>query len=186
MLKPYRQGGLDSLCGLYAIVNAVRWGLRDLAPLTLPSSQHLLAALTTALDERRMLNSAMLEGMSMPDLSRSLKIAQEWLAEELGIVAVVRKPFHKNGTAKLAAFMASIDAHLQGSNTAVIVVSTGRSDHWSVITHVDRRVIRVFDSDGSHWFRTNTCICAPMTAIDVTRLQFVPSGLYTLRFEHSG
>ncbi len=28
-LRPYLQGNLDSLCGIYALINGIRWALRN-------------------------------------------------------------------------------------------------------------------------------------------------------------
>lgn len=149
MMKPWRQGDLDKLCGAYAVINAIR----NAAPgtgLTIPESQDLLAAVITALDQRHGTAHALGNGITIPMLKEAQRAAALWLADNCQLALRTRWPFAKSRRG-ISTVLAHIETHLAEPNTSVIVALSGAEDHWTVIQRVDQRSLKLFDS-GTHHF----------------------------------
>lgn len=180
--KPYQQGQLDSLCGLYSIANAIRWGLREIAPVHKSHSRALNRVLIEYLEDKNLLSSTVAEGLTIPNLGRLLKTTEPWLLEKKGAQLCVRKPFHIQRNVTRAAFVVTLNRHLAAPNTSAIVLTTGRLEHWTVVTAIDKTTIQLSDSLGLKWFSTRKCTCAALSDWRPDRMQIVPAGVFLLTF----
>ncbi len=182
-IHPYRQGQMDHLCGLYAITNALRWALKDTAALSKSRSKDLLSYLISDLQKRRILEEVFSCGMTIPDLGRSLKAASHWLHDETGYSLTARKPLHGSGTSDLKRLAATTGRHLSNPDSAVIIGTAGRLDHWTVVTDVSADRFSLFDSEGQKWFRRKTCVCGPLSAVNTAHLYLIPNSLFALTIQ---
>lgn len=185
-IKPYQQGDLDLFCGLYAVVNACQWGLRYIDPMHTASSKALFEVLFASLNsDPQKLQLALSDGISAATMGRVLKIARRWLKRERGIEVDIRKPLHRKRKVSLHKYVSKIETHLVHSNTAAIVLSAGQLNHWTVVTHTNQNTLRLLDSCGRSHFRRAKWTCASVSDCDENHLQFVPNGLFALRFSSS-
>jgi len=147
-LRPYLQGNLDSLCGIYALINAIRWALRN----------ELASAKGMHWEElfRRLTNHAVKEmgHLDLPTSGLSLyatigltHIARDYVSDELHIELLFRRPFAIKKPIEADQTIESISRHLQQPNTAALAAIYGKLNHWSVITAVDDKQAQLFDSE---------------------------------------
>ena len=93
-LLPYRQGELDGLCGIYAVVNGVRLALKDRADEFTPEDwQAFFQALMLATDE--VVGAAQVAGCGIfpKPLLRIAKIAARHMADEHDLKLTARLVF---------------------------------------------------------------------------------------------
>lgn len=138
-IEPLQQGSMDNLCGLYAIVNA----LRLLRP---PSARHdrrLFEAGVSYLDNREWLSAVMIEGMPTRLFAT--------LAANLGNVegrAVQRMASSRKGDMLEDAIMRAIVA-----GSPVVVSIDPPVDHYSVLCGYSPSRWLLFDSFGGRWLK---------------------------------
>lgn len=183
-IQSFLQGQLDLLCGLYAITNALRWAMKDVSPLSRSSSVELISELTIDLQNRGKLASAFSNGMTIPDIGRSLKAADKWLRKETGYSVVIRKPHHGTATSSLKKIAFTVAQHLSHPNTSTIIVTSGRLDHWTVITGVNDKSFMLLDSEGQKFFRRQNCVCGPISTAEPSKLYLIPSSLFAITVQH--
>lgn len=139
-MKPYQQGSLDGLCGLYSIINALRLvtGHRGRK-----HSMHLLDQLVSALNAKYA-STAFINGTTTPDLSYLLNHVIS-----SGIPIKKTKPFHKNDKLSLPDFWREVQRFLSAKSRAVITTfETPSLSHWTVVQSAFNKKFVLFDSDG--------------------------------------
>lgn len=177
-ISPFRQGHLDGLCGIYGIINSIRWGLRNDRPLTKHQSRLLYIRLVHHLEDRELLASAMEMGLSIPEISQLLHAAKEWL-DERNIRLKHRKPFHKQKTIKTSAYFDCISTSVKEPKTSILMATVGRLDHWTSVIGVEKGRLLIFDSSGLKRIGTQTGDTATLAESGKT-IQFMPTGLFVL------
>jgi hypothetical protein len=155
-LRPYRQGALDSLCGVYAVVNATRLAAWPLKRLTADSCEELFRELAYTLDADRQLLDVLTEGSCFPVLSRLLRAANSWLEIEYDLQLRFRRPHHKRSSISAVGVLEQVTEHLVAPQTAAIVGIRGpHGDHWSVARGVSKsRSILLLDSGARRFVRS--------------------------------
>ena len=159
-IRPMRQGSLDGLCGVYAIVNVMRY----LAPeIDADRATELFAAMMRARHEqalRRPLafvyrglgrrSLIALTGAAIDHVARTagIEIEAEWLAPA------------KLKRSSLPTIWRSLSANI-GPSCAVIVGLGGRTSHWTCVVDITSRQMRLFDSDGMCVLRRDQCTPRP-------------------------
>ena len=148
VLKPYLQGDLDALCGLYSSINAIRLAIYHEKRLTKRHAKELMEEGLDYLGRRKLrLLSVCSYGMGK---TRRLKLIQrlfnyilmEWDIE-LEMI-----PFFVNDSDRLEAqFIEFIRQQLTIGNP-VCMKMKGDHNHYSVITGLSSNYIELFDSDG--------------------------------------
>lgn len=143
-MRPYRQGDLDGLCGVYAILN----GLRLLSESRARSSIHrkLFAELTRALPSGR-LRAAMSDGLTAQDLVRA--VASVFPRHEHPLVQGVglQQPWRRRNYRTQEALLRDLREVSSRTDQAVIVhIVTPKFRHWSVVRSVSSSGIRLVDS----------------------------------------
>ena len=155
-LKPLRQGGLDSLCGVYAIVNAVRMVLAPSGRLTRDDALTLFATLTEELARRGDLHDAVTDGISAQLEWQLAKHAVRHLREDHQIAIDVQRPFSRRKAMSLAA-MAKELARATRDGAAVIIEVREWKYHWTVVRDVTEKSLLLLDSAGVKTMRLATC-----------------------------
>ena len=146
-MRPLRQGSLDGLCGVYAVLNSL-----DLVGMRMPRCalhKELFQQLTCALGAAALL-AAMHDGLDAPTLQRAAQIAFGWLAARHHAVLDVDLPFRgRRRFRSTAGFLKAVRAYGAMPNTAVIVAFGDQLRlHWTVVRELDGSDLLLRDSDG--------------------------------------
>ncbi len=136
-LPPFQQGGLDSLCGLYSIVNAERIINHSSAE----QAQELFDSMVHFLSRKRLLTRMLLDGVIH---SQMLLILEKVVN---GRVSCVEVPWRSQPTPDLDAFWESMRSFLDGTpGRAIILGLNGVHDHWTVIHSISSKSVFLYDS----------------------------------------
>jgi hypothetical protein len=151
--RPYRQGDLDYLCGVYSVVNAARRVLAPAIQLRGSEARLLFQHLLLALDGR--LKRSVTDGQSEGDMVRLLNVASMWVAACYQRKVTLQRPFRQRSRVKSSELLSTLRQHLAGDRTAAIV---GLCEHWSVVARLDRRHLILFDSWQLHKIPFAHCV----------------------------
>ena len=151
-LTPYRQGRLDGLCGIYALVNA----LRLLCPrLDEEACEAAFYALIKARTRQTTSPLAVIAaGLSRRELLKLIGPWQRIVARELGIRLTVEQLKVPEPT--LPNLWRSLCEALEG-RSVVIIGLDGAERHWTVAHAVTERTLRVTDSCGMRVIARSQC-----------------------------
>ncbi|TPK87050.1 hypothetical protein FJ936_06800 [Mesorhizobium sp. B2-4-13] len=152
ILEPFNQGDLDSLCGVYCVMNAVRFLYPELG---LRKSIGLFQVLSESLTTNRVTaHETVGLGIEIPTVHALVKAAGKYLREvlEVSIIAATL-------TSKIRRFddlWTALGEGL-GDNQVAIIGLSGRHDHWTVAYRMTARTIRLFDSDSMKVLQRARC-----------------------------
>lgn len=144
--KPMHQGSLDSLCGIYAVINAIRWVLGG-NPLGLTAGD-LFALVVMQVNVVADAGAALTQGIEVPRLHRALERTLEVLREDHDCDIALDLPYADRRGIGLAEVRDDFAATLARPGVAYLVVLWGRLDHWSVVRGVTEASLLLFDSSG--------------------------------------
>ena len=137
-LLPFQQGGLDSLCGLYSIINAERIINRS----SDKDAQQLFNDLIHFLSRRRLLQRLLIEGIIHTQM---LLILDKVVGKQC--ISSVQVPWRGVPNPDLTNFWNSMKDFLDGTpGRAIILGLQGYHDHWTVIESITDRSIFLYDS----------------------------------------
>jgi hypothetical protein len=137
-LLPFQQGGLDSLCGLYSIINAERIINRS----SDDDAQQLFDGLVHFLSRRGLLRKLLLGGIIHTEM---LMILDKVVGRQR--IARVEVPWRGVPNPDLTTFWESMQRFLNGTRgRAIILGMQGYHDHWTVIEYMTNRSILLYDS----------------------------------------
>ena len=137
-LPPFQQGGLDSLCGLYSIVNAERFINHS----SDEETQQLFDDLIHFLSRRGLLGKLLIRGVIHTQM---LLILDKVVGKER--ISNVQIPWRGVPNPDLTTFWNSMQNFLDGtSGRAIILGLQGFHDHWTVIETISNRSINLYDS----------------------------------------
>ena len=137
-LPPFQQGGLDSLCGLYSIINAERFINRS----SDDETQQLFDDLIHYLSKRKLLSKFLIGGILHREM---LGILYTVVGKRR--IANIEIPWRGVANPDLTTFWKSIQAFLDSTpGRAVILGLQGYHDHWTVIEKITNRSILLYDS----------------------------------------
>jgi hypothetical protein len=135
---PFQQGGLDSLCGLYSIVNAERFINRS----SNEETQQLFDDLVHYLARRKLLSKLLIGGIIHTEM---LLILEKVVGKQR--ISNVEIPWRGVQNPDLTTFWRSMQSFLDGTpNRAIILGLQGYHDHWTVIENITNRSILLYDS----------------------------------------
>jgi len=147
-MLPFEQGGLDSLCGLYSIVNAER----VVNNTSNDESLVLFNDIISYLNKKRQLSGILVEGMYL----KNVKIVLENVVN--GRIPYQRLPFAGKPNPDLDEFWKEIQRFLEEKpHRAIILSLSGVHDHFTVIRSITDRQMQLFDSNA--WYRINRTNC---------------------------
>ncbi len=137
-LPPFQQGGLDSLCGLYSIVNAERIINRS----SDEETQALFDELIKYLARRGLLAKFLIGGILH---NQMLMILDRVIGKKR--ISDVQIPWRGLPTPDLTTFWKSMQNFLDGTpKRSIILGLQGYHDHWTVIESITDRSILLYDS----------------------------------------
>jgi hypothetical protein len=135
---PFQQGGLDSLCGLYSVVNAERFINHS----TDEEAQQLFDDLVHFLSRRKLLSKLLIGGIRHIQM---LLLLDKVVGKQR--ISNVQIPWRGVQNPDLTTFWKSIQYFLDGTpGRAIILGLQGYHDHWTVIESITNRSILLYDS----------------------------------------
>jgi hypothetical protein len=135
---PFQQGGLDSLCGLYSIINAERFINHS----SDEEAQQLFDELVYFLARRKLLSKLLIGGIIHTEM---LLILEKVVGRQR--IVNVEIPWRGVQNPDLTKFWKSMQNFLDGtSGRAIILGLQGYHDHWTVIESITNRSILLYDS----------------------------------------
>jgi hypothetical protein len=146
--KPFRQGDLDGLCGLYAVVNAIRLALRPLSRFDYAIFSDFFEELVAEIDKHQGFGKASVSGLTTPRLVRLLKLAGEVVESNLGFKLEVGRPLLASRRPSLDDAIGHLRSELRRPATALLLGLGGEYDHWTVVRRITRASILLYDSAG--------------------------------------
>ena len=153
--KPFRQGDLDGLCGIYSTVNSVRALCPEID--TDDASflfDHLIQQLPKAGANAPV---AIANGIGTGELGRLIARAVRYVAAEHDIgLAVARLPKALRRTADIKRLWSALADAVSPTCVAVIGL-TGKRHHWTVVAHVTPHQIHLYDSGEMSLLRRRHC-----------------------------
>ncbi len=157
-LKPYLQGDVDGLCGLYSAVNALRLIEKKL---TLDECYEEVHIWLTALEKRRgEIAKVIINGLYLYDLNFVLNL----MAEKFDVTKF--RPFYKQANIPFNVYWDTLKSFFEeGDQRAVIAGYENRrldDSHWSVIKKVTDKSIHLFDSCGRRYILKSKCMTQKM------------------------
>ncbi|ABW68509.1 hypothetical protein [Desulfosudis oleivorans] len=138
-MKPYRQGDLDGLCGIYSIVNSVRY----IKKLNTEESEELFYKCLRLAEKKRKLSTIVKEGSSLPVL---INIFNEIVDIQYGIKST--RPFHKRKDVSLGCYWDYVVTFLEVPGRAVLagIDCENAEGHWSVVVKATPKTFYLMDS----------------------------------------
>jgi len=149
-LKPYQQGHVSSLCGLYSLLNGIQLVLWPHRKLTRSELKKLFVCGVQHLDRSRALASVLDRGIDEDawlDLGRAL-IKQANALTGLSITprSILRRRPNLTGRSAITLIKQQLRA-----DRPVLVILWGCLDHVTVIVGYSRGRLMLFDSSGFKW-----------------------------------
>jgi hypothetical protein len=155
-----QQGSLDSLCGLYAVINAIRLAHRRYGGFRESWARALFAELVGVSEFEWGLANLITEGCDEDQfrtlLSQGLKLARQLTRRQYSQSFKAPSPVAVGRRGQLQE-LARLTTR---SDTAVIVGIGGRIDHWSVLAQVSDARLVLYDSDRLSYLPLPRCSLA--------------------------
>jgi hypothetical protein len=146
---PFQQGGLDSLCGLYSIVNAERYINHS----SDEETQQLFNDLVKYLSRRGLLSKFLIDGIIHKEM---LVILEKVVGKKR--ISNVKIPWRGVPNPDLTTFWRSMQSFLDGTPARAIILGlNGYHDHWTVIESITDRSILLYDSAMIKRLPRSTC-----------------------------
>lgn len=145
---PFRQGDLDGLCGVYAVVNAVRLVLQTHGRIRRELYNDFYQQLVDEVDRLYGFGKVSQDGMSTREIGRLLRQASTVARSCLGYDLEIRRPLlsRRRQSIKRAVDHLSLELKLPG--TALLLGLEGKYSHWTVAHRITRTFILLHDSAG--------------------------------------
>jgi hypothetical protein len=148
-----RQGDLDGLCGIYAVVNALRYLLR----LNKKQSQELFERLiATLVQDSPCSHKLLVEGILFNRLKQLAAAACRCRLAGRDLSFQVRTLRLRREEQSLSKLWAALDREV-GPGCVAIIGITGADDHWCVVYRVTPKTLRLLDSSGRSCIRRSRC-----------------------------
>src|ERR1700680_3492325 len=129
-LRPFRQGELDGLCGVYAIINAVRFALRSDTKLQDYDWSALFAELLVAADDVAGATAVTTSGITPHPLRSLLKPAAAYLSNYHGLDLIAFRPVKALAPRTTPQTLTYLQTHLSLPRSAALVEVGGHIHHW--------------------------------------------------------
>jgi hypothetical protein len=152
-IKPIRQGGLDCLCGIYAIINALRLILNGDNRIKTKDYEQLFEKLIYRLQELSPESVHSIEGIGTIELRQLLAETIDYLEEEFEVEVELTRPLLGSPRIKSAKAIGKLRAALARPGTAVLI-GFGGLEHWTVVRAITDHHFLLLDSSGRRFLRT--------------------------------
>lgn len=148
---PFQQGGLDSLCGIYSLVNAEKIINKTKAK----ASQEIFDEIAYFLEENKHLASILTSGMLLKNMKLILNEVLDWRIPNKEL------RFHGKPNPSLEVFWDEVASFLnETKGRSVIFCLSGVHDHWTTVKEITDNQIKLFDSNGLGFLNRSFCTTA--------------------------
>ena len=154
---PVRQGGLDGLCGLYAVINACNNLKMNLGH---AERMKLFELGICYLDEKNILKNTMVSGMGITHVKAIIRVFKDYLVEEHG-VKLISKPITANA-GNINGLWTLLSQFMEDHDGAVVLGLTGMHDHWTCVVDISDATLQLCDSDGLRRINKSYCTCGKL------------------------
>lgn len=151
--KPERQGSLDGLCGVYCIINAINYA----ANLSQKQRSGLFKQLINVVKKSYGVDKCILHGTNKKLLLAMFQTAQDYLLRKHGINIEFTPLFKPKSQLSKKYYLASLANLLNSKKRILIVELSGVHEHWTCVTSVTAKTIKLLDSDGLTHLKTTHC-----------------------------
>ena len=155
-LLPYHQGHLDGLCGIYAIINAVRLATADRLALSHDHWTGMFTCLVGEAEKTLNLTGLVATGLGTRQVMKLARYAAE-LVTAYGIGLTVNRPLLRSPVLPIDGLIEQLRHLLEYPGSAVLIGIGGKLDHWSVLSSVSGHYLNLFDSGGFQRIRIDNC-----------------------------
>lgn len=180
-IRPYKQGDLDGLCSIYAIINGIRWCIREQT--LAAKGQHWCDLFTVlsnyAIKELGNLTIAS-TGTSLNSMIWLLRTAQEHMQDVHGVDIRTQRPFALCKPTQLDQITQTIVNHINTPHSAALFAVYGAVNHWTVATEITSNTVKLFDSNRTQFMSVRTLQPADLAIKKQQRSHIQPSSLICL------
>ena len=154
-MRPFRQGDLDGLCGVYAVINAMRALVPNMSAATAEALfEQLMDTLRKHDVGRRPIVAV---GITRRQLVELVARAIEFLERRYQVDVLRRRvALPRRSQDSIAALWRALARNVSPTCVAIIGLG-GYRNHWSLITAVSPRLLHLCDSDGMKQLRRSQC-----------------------------
>ncbi|MGZ8251778.1 MAG: hypothetical protein ACXWT7_05500 [Methylophilaceae bacterium] len=147
--KPYQQGDLDALCGVYSVVNIVHYMTR----LNKTQANALFIDILKVLEKKKRLSYIMSNGLRFRDIKSML---HHFLPQyEIGWYM----PFNKKAKLSVDEYWHAMQRFLDENERGCILLRvTGSMDHWTIVYLATEKVMYFRDSNHLHHMLRKNCM----------------------------
>ncbi|MFK8034436.1 MAG: hypothetical protein AB8B94_09865 [Hyphomicrobiales bacterium] len=181
-IEPVFQGEFDGLCGVYAIINAIR----KLYPKRFsPSCQSAMFELLTdyAIKEQGNL-SILTSGIGLRELKQLIKVAVEDLKEEKGFRIRVDQPWRLKSNKAL--YVEEIKHLLDQPNVSILIGIDNPYKHWTVMNCYNDDDLELLDSTGHEDIPFEQLLITHNAHFKSDDYVITPNSIFVLTKEKSG
>ncbi len=150
--RAFRQGDLDGLCGVYALVNALRYVER----LNEDQCEVIFRKLIRTLGKGHRAHETLLWGMSFRKMKGLVAAAARCRFEDRELAFGARPLRLKRQDRSLPGLWAALEGELGPTCVALIGIS-GATEHWCVIHRITAKTLWLLDSSGRTRLRRSRC-----------------------------
>lgn len=156
MVMPFKQGELDGLCGVYAVINALRLALATTRPMSRAEAESLFHAGAAVIELHGQMGSATICGVSQKLWRRIIaKLTTD--AAEFAVSAVrARWPFRRRPAVTRTEVFGVIEAAIDQRHPVLVALS-GAHSHYTVICGYSAARFILFDSSTYKWIERRGC-----------------------------
>jgi hypothetical protein len=156
ILVPYEQGALDSLCGVYSLINAMRILIKDL---NYAEAERVFRRILRYVESKKRLSSVITGGIGDRDV---FNIARAVLQTKYNIS--IRRLYDDDQKPTVSKVVAKVAKLLQHENVAIMIsIEAVDYEHWSLIKSISAKEIQLCDSSGTKRLQLSKCTTKHIT-----------------------
>ena len=155
--QPFQQGNLDGLCGIYALINAIRLATADQLHLSNSEWIGVFGCLLAQADKHTGATNLVTGGVGARRLIALTRYAIDHMADRYGLELTMSRPLIELERPSKRKLIAKLRRLVGRPGSAVLIGLGGHLNHWTVVCSVGDRSLGLFDSSGLHRIRIDHC-----------------------------
>jgi hypothetical protein len=146
-MAPFQQGHLDSLCGLYAAINAMGWATRH-DNIEDAFWGEVFDSLVLCTDAHVGMAHVLITGIGPAPLTKVLKEAFAGIELRFGRRFTARRPLRGLSSRKPDCVLEQLAWFTEQPDLAAMLIVKARTRHWTTLKEVDGQRLLLIDSSG--------------------------------------
>jgi len=144
--KPYKQGRLDSLCGLYATINAMRFACQTAGIEDKVKWETVFRVMLEQVDARWRMVDILTEGTDKPEIQQCFRAAAVYLKRQHAIRLRVAWPWSNKTKINPAKALVQLGKKLDHGRALFFGYEGHKESHWVAVTNVTRTHLILMNS----------------------------------------